>query len=589
MSLRLPHLSEPLASIDSEQDSHSGSSSSEDEEDDQTWDDWVSDSAPKSCTSLFDKEKSFDSVEKALEYDKDVKGFDLQGTCQRLSLSFHQRIRLINHIRKEAVAPASLEKLSGKEPFFSDDQYLKPALEDDPLLQYSFDDWSEGEDEEDDSPERTISLLKARLAKANQDLATFRQLVTNQLDITALGEAGDAGSSTEAVAPRDDDSHYFRSYADNEIHSVMLQDTVRTSTYASFILSNPSLFDGATVLDVGCGTGILSLFAARAGAAKVYAVDASDIAVKAEKIVKENGLENVITVIRGKVEDIVLPVEKVDIIISEWMGYALLYESMLDSVLHARDRFLKPGGLLAPSESRMMFSLCEAKEVKKERIGFWDDVYGFDLSSMAEEVYDDAIIDVVPEESLVSDPTTIKTFDLHVLTPKKLDFSSPFTLTSTRTKRTKAWAFVLYFDTFFNTVPTLLSPEDPAYEVTIVKADEPNTAEVWAVGKPGRGELKRRASSKSGEKGKKAMERYEKGYVKSFSTGPASLRTHWQQTVFLLREGIPVEEGTVVEGTFSCRKSEDNSRELDVEIRYSVKPPGAEKAGDTIIQIYKVR
>lgn len=88
MSLRLPHLSEPLASIDSEQDSHSGSSSSEDEEDDQTWDDWVSDSAPKSCTSLFDKEKSFDSVEKALEYDKDVKGFDLQGTCQRLCTFF---------------------------------------------------------------------------------------------------------------------------------------------------------------------------------------------------------------------------------------------------------------------------------------------------------------------------------------------------------------------------------------------------------------------------------------------------------------------------------------------------------------------
>lgn len=78
----------------------------------------------------------------------------------------------------------------------------------------------------------------------------------------------------------------------------MLQDTVRTSTYASFILSNPSLFDGATVLDVGCGTGILSLFAARAGAARVYAVDASDIAGKAEKIVQANGLSNVITYVR---------------------------------------------------------------------------------------------------------------------------------------------------------------------------------------------------------------------------------------------------------------------------------------------------
>jgi type I protein arginine methyltransferase len=75
----------------------------------------------------------------------------------------------------------------------------------------------------------------------------------------------------------------------------MLQDTVRTSTYASFILKNPTLFSGATVLDVGCGTGILSLFAARAGAKHVYAVDASDIAEKARKIVQANGLQETIT------------------------------------------------------------------------------------------------------------------------------------------------------------------------------------------------------------------------------------------------------------------------------------------------------
>lgn len=75
----------------------------------------------------------------------------------------------------------------------------------------------------------------------------------------------------------------------------MIQDKVRTATYASFILSNPSLFQDAVVLDVGCGTGILSLFAARAGARRVLAVDASDIAEKAEKIVKENELESVIT------------------------------------------------------------------------------------------------------------------------------------------------------------------------------------------------------------------------------------------------------------------------------------------------------
>ena len=47
-----------------------------------------------------------------------------------------------------------------------------------------------------------------------------------------------------------------------------------------------------------------------------------------------------ITLVRGKVEEITLPVDKVDIIISEWMGYFLLYESMLDTVLYARDKWL---------------------------------------------------------------------------------------------------------------------------------------------------------------------------------------------------------------------------------------------------------
>lgn len=158
----------------------------------------------------------------------------------------------------------------------------------------------------------------------------------------------------------------------------MIQDKVRTSTYAHFILTNPTLFRDAVVLDVGCGTGILSLFAARAGAKRVIAVDASDIAEKATKIVKANGLEDVITVMRGKIENISLPdgIDKVDIIISEWMGYALLYESMLDSVLRARDRFLKPAGVMAPSQCKMILGLCDATEIYKDRIGFWNDVYG---------------------------------------------------------------------------------------------------------------------------------------------------------------------------------------------------------------------
>ena len=78
------------------------------------------------------------------------------------------------------------------------------------------------------------------------------------------------------------------------------------------------------ILDVGCGTGILSMFAAQAGAKHVYAVDCSSIIDQARKIVERNGFADKITLIKGKVEEIELPVEHVDIIVSEWMGYMLL-------------------------------------------------------------------------------------------------------------------------------------------------------------------------------------------------------------------------------------------------------------------------
>ena len=66
--------------------------------------------------------------------------------------------------------------------------------------------------------------------------------------------------------------------------------------------------------------------------------------------------EDKITIIHGKVEEVNLPVPKVDIIISEWMGYFLLYESMLDSVLYARDKWLVENGLMLPN--RVTMHLC---------------------------------------------------------------------------------------------------------------------------------------------------------------------------------------------------------------------------------------
>lgn len=125
------------------------------------------------------------------------------------------------------------------------------------------------------------------------------------------------------------------------------------------------------------------MFAARAGAKHVYAIEASGLAHKARENIKRNHLEDKITVIQGKVEEIEdqLPVDKVDIIVSEWMGYMLLFEGMFDSVIKARDMYLREGGLMAPSQTRVVLAGITAQRMYEEAFQFWDEVYGECLSS----------------------------------------------------------------------------------------------------------------------------------------------------------------------------------------------------------------
>ena len=152
-----------------------------------------------------------------------------------------------------------------------------------------------------------------------------------------LGEgAGGAGGAGSAGAPPDKsskvDDDYFDAYADLSTHELMLRDGPRMAAYHDAIMRNRETIRGKVVLDVGCGTGILSMIAAKAGAKAVYAVEASNMAAHAVTLVKHNGLSEIVTVIHARMEDAELP-EKVDVIISEWMGFYLLHESMLGSVL----------------------------------------------------------------------------------------------------------------------------------------------------------------------------------------------------------------------------------------------------------------
>ena len=107
---------------------------------------------------------------------------------------------------------------------------------------------------------------------------------------------------------------YFSAYFfSRRLKSMLFHLQVRTRAYMNSIISNPHLFKDKVVLDVGCGTGILSMFAARAGAKRVIGVDYSGIIEQATAIVKANKLDHIVTLIRGKMEEVVLPdgIEKV--------------------------------------------------------------------------------------------------------------------------------------------------------------------------------------------------------------------------------------------------------------------------------------
>ncbi|PPQ71286.1 hypothetical protein CVT24_012340 [Panaeolus cyanescens] len=304
--------------------------------------------------------------------------------------------------------------------------------------------------------------------------------------------------------------YYADSYAHFGIHEEMLKDSVRTGSYRSAIVNNPHLFKGKTVLDVGCGTGILSMFAAKAGAKHVVGIDMSNIIDQAQKIIEANGFKDTITLVKGKLEDVELPIKEFDIIISEWMGYFLLYESMLDTVLVARDKYLKKGGLIFPDTATMYLAAIEDQDYKDEKINFWENVYGFDYSCIKDIALREPLVDTVELKSVVTDPCCIKHIDLLTCKKDDLTFEVPFKLKATRDDYIHA--FLAWFDISF--------------ECTHKKV--------------------------------------------KFSTGPHAQYTHWKQTVFYTPSTLTVSSNDVVSGTLSCAPNTRNNRDLDITIKYKV-------------------
>lgn len=328
------------------------------------------------------------------------------------------------------------------------------------------------------------------------------------------------------LSGRDGHDYYYGSYSSFHIHEEMLKDSVRTRTYQRAIEDNPEDFKDKIVLDIGCGTGILSIFAARAGAKHVYAVENAEIAIFAREIVKKNGLESKITILKGKMEDVVLPVKNVDIIISEWMGYFLLYESMLDCVLWARDKYLSKGGKMLPDRAQIYVAAIEDGQYKDQKKRFWNDVYGVDMSCMTPTVMKEPLVDVVNSDMLMSDSCKILDLDLVNMKKDDVNFSSTYRLKMNYNDRVHG--LIAWFDTPFTrlTRPNLLS------------------------------------------------------------TSPYKKYTHWKQTVLYSEEDIEVRQNDVMTGSIAVRQSATNFRELDIKISYHIDTPLQKK---DIVNMYKLK
>uniref|UniRef100_A0A3Q0TB31 type I protein arginine methyltransferase n=1 Tax=Amphilophus citrinellus TaxID=61819 RepID=A0A3Q0TB31_AMPCI len=189
----------------------------------------------------------------------------------------------------------------------------------------------------------------------------------------------------------------------------LLQDYLRNATYQKAILVNEADFRDKVVLDVGCGSGILSFFAVQAGASKVYAVEASPMAKYTQILVQSNQLSEQIRILEGEVEQVSIP-DMVDVIVSEPMGYLLVNERLMESFLFAR-RWLKPNGLMFPSYGDIHVAPFSDEQLYFEyyaRASFWHQrsFYGVNLSALhsaaVEEFFRQPIVDAFDVQILMA-------------------------------------------------------------------------------------------------------------------------------------------------------------------------------------------
>lgn len=226
------------------------------------------------------------------------------------------------------------------------------------------------------SPPRTLGDAIAHLEKTSRgtvDFAPTMGAINILIEESVLTVSGSDHRPTSG-------------WADPEEHARMLNDHRRTGDYIAAL--NAAVRPDDVVVDIGTGSGVLAVAAARAGARHVYAVEASDIADVARRVFEINGVADRVTLIPGWSRQIELP-EQADVLVSEIIGNEPLEEEILETTLDARRRLLAPGARLIPHGLTLMARpiLLPAAEVKQRAFGradvaHWHDLYGIDFAPL---------------------------------------------------------------------------------------------------------------------------------------------------------------------------------------------------------------
>jgi len=158
----------------------------------------------------------------------------------------------------------------------------------------------------------------------------------------------------------------------------MIADTVRMNAYREALAR--SIVPGDVVLDLGAGTGIMSLLACRLGAAKVYAIEPSDAIAVGMELARANGCADRIEFIQKSSLDTRLR-RRARVMVSDLRGVLPLHGLHVPSIVDARRRLLVPGGIQIPRRDTLFVQLIgDAALHAKDRKPWHDGAFGLDLS-----------------------------------------------------------------------------------------------------------------------------------------------------------------------------------------------------------------